>query len=186
MGSSILLISIVLLLNSPVGFCGCFKRIFSFGDSIINTSNFVRMELPYGMTYFNRPTSRVSDGRVIIDFYGENPHKGRSRTIQHGAEIALDLLGYTLLVSELPILLLELLRGILLGPFELGLQVLGFEAILLGMVDGVRPLVGKILLVVGNVVRHGHLGEVQSGGVDLLMGIDVSVVACCLSINWRL
>nr|CAB3477773.1 unnamed protein product [Digitaria exilis] len=78
MGSAILLVSVVLLLNSPVGFCGCFKRIFSFGDSIIDTGNFVRTvsttpikELPYGITYFNRPTGRVSDGRVILDFYGE-------------------------------------------------------------------------------------------------------------------
>ncbi|CAO2204195.1 unnamed protein product [Urochloa humidicola] len=80
MGSAtaILLVSVVLLLNSQVGFCGCFKRIFSFGDSIIDTGNFVRTvsstpikDLPYGMTYFNYPTGRVSDGRVIIDFYAQ-------------------------------------------------------------------------------------------------------------------
>jgi len=78
MRGAILLVSVVLLLNSPVGLCGCFKRIFSFGDSIIDTGNFISTvastpikELPYGMTYFNRPTGRVSDGRVIIDFYGE-------------------------------------------------------------------------------------------------------------------
>lgn len=80
MRGSLLLVSLVLLLNSPVAFCGCFKRIFSFGDSIIDTGNFVSTvgstpikELPYGMTYFNRSTGRVSDGRVIIDFYGEPP-----------------------------------------------------------------------------------------------------------------
>ncbi|CAL5012439.1 unnamed protein product [Urochloa decumbens] len=81
MGSSILLlVSFVLLLNSPVGFCGCYKHIFTFGDSIIDTGNFAFSsgnnptpikELPYGMTYFNRPTGRVSDGRVIIDFYAQ-------------------------------------------------------------------------------------------------------------------
>jgi hypothetical protein len=77
-GAILLLVSVVLLLNSPVGLCGCFKRIFSFGDSIIDTGNFISTvastpikELPYGMTYFNHPTGRVSDGRVIIDFYGE-------------------------------------------------------------------------------------------------------------------
>jgi hypothetical protein len=76
---AVLLVSLVLLLiNSPVGLCGCFKRIFSFGDSIIDTGNFASTvgsapikELPYGMTYFNRSTGRVCDGRVIIDFYGE-------------------------------------------------------------------------------------------------------------------
>ncbi|TKW14478.1 hypothetical protein SEVIR_5G171100v4 [Setaria viridis] len=80
MGSSILLVSFVLLLNSPVGFCGCYKHIFAFGDSIIDTGNFAFTsgnnptpikELPYGMTYFNRPTGRVSDGRVIVDFYAQ-------------------------------------------------------------------------------------------------------------------
>lgn len=77
-GAAILLLFVVLLLNSPVGLCGCFKRIFSFGDSIIDTGNFVSTvsstpikELPYGMTYFDRATGRVCDGRVIIDFYGE-------------------------------------------------------------------------------------------------------------------
>ncbi|KAL6615697.1 hypothetical protein ACP70R_037967 [Stipagrostis hirtigluma subsp. patula] len=80
MGSPVLLVSVVLLLNSPVGLCGCYKRIFSFGDSIIDTGNFAYAtgksptpvkELPYGMTYFNRPTGRVSDGRVILDFYAQ-------------------------------------------------------------------------------------------------------------------
>jgi hypothetical protein len=74
----ILLISVLLLLNSPMGLCSCYKRIFSFGDSLIDTGNFAfsnrrcpLMELPYGMTYFKRPTGRVCDGRVLIDFYGE-------------------------------------------------------------------------------------------------------------------
>ncbi|KAL5674192.1 hypothetical protein ACJX0J_018498, partial [Zea mays] len=78
MGGAILLVSLVLLLNSPVGLCGCFKRIFSFGDSIIDTGNFASTvrstpikELPYGITYFNRSTGRVCDGRVIIDFYAQ-------------------------------------------------------------------------------------------------------------------
>jgi hypothetical protein len=75
----------VLLLNADVALCdGCsFKRIFSFGDSIIDTGNFVStlgngpswlMEPPFGMTFFNnKPTGRVCDGRVIVDFYGEPP-----------------------------------------------------------------------------------------------------------------
>jgi hypothetical protein len=63
-----------------VGLCGCYKRIFSFGDSIIDTGNFVYSigdgksalkEPPFGMTFFHHPTGRVSDGRVIVDFYGE-------------------------------------------------------------------------------------------------------------------
>jgi hypothetical protein len=62
----IFLISVVLMLNAPAGRCGC---------SLIDTGNFARsgpiMEYPFGMTYFHHPTGRISDGRVLIDFYGE-------------------------------------------------------------------------------------------------------------------
>jgi hypothetical protein len=71
----IFLVSVVLLLTAPAGRCHCYKRIFSFGDSIIDTGNFARsgpiMEYPFGMTYFHHPTGRISDGRVLVDFYGE-------------------------------------------------------------------------------------------------------------------
>ncbi|CAO2142489.1 unnamed protein product [Urochloa humidicola] len=72
----IFLVLLILLLNVPVGLCGCYKRIFSFGDSIIDTGNFANgkgslMEFPYGMTYFHRPTGRICDGRVLIDFYAQ-------------------------------------------------------------------------------------------------------------------
>ncbi|KAK3161425.1 hypothetical protein QOZ80_1BG0076950 [Eleusine coracana subsp. coracana] len=78
---SVLVISaVVLLFNSPVAQCGCYKRIFSFGDSIIDNGNFVfaigkgqsaLKETPFGMTFFHHPTGRVSDGRVLIDFYSQ-------------------------------------------------------------------------------------------------------------------
>ena len=77
----VLAASVVLLLNADVALCGCsYKRIFAFGDSIIDTGNFVSIlgnaqsalkEPPYGMTFFNHPTGRVCDGRVLVDFYGE-------------------------------------------------------------------------------------------------------------------
>jgi hypothetical protein len=76
---SVLFLSVVLL-NSPAVHCGCYKRMFSFGDSVIDTGNFVHAigngpsalkEPPFGMTFFHHPTGRVSDGRVIVDFYGE-------------------------------------------------------------------------------------------------------------------
>ncbi|KAK1666102.1 hypothetical protein QYE76_054261 [Lolium multiflorum] len=77
---AVLLVSAVLLLNADLGLGGCFKRIFSFGDSIIDTGNGAYagrnspgpiMHLPYGMTYFQHPTGRISDGRVIVDFYAQ-------------------------------------------------------------------------------------------------------------------
>ncbi|KAL5227146.1 hypothetical protein ABZP36_015411 [Zizania latifolia] len=76
----LVLCAAVLLLNAHVALCGCFKRMFSFGDSIIDTGNFAFVarngpspinQLPYGMTFFKHPTGRVSDGRVIVDFYAE-------------------------------------------------------------------------------------------------------------------
>ena len=70
----VLLVFAVLLLNADVGSCGCFKRIFAFGDSIIDTGNFRTGSMwmpPYGGTYFHHPTGRCSDGRLIVDFYGE-------------------------------------------------------------------------------------------------------------------
>lgn len=54
--------------------CG-FKAIFNFGDSNSDTGGFYAAfpaeRLPFGMTYFNKPTGRATDGRVIIDFLGK-------------------------------------------------------------------------------------------------------------------
>ena len=61
-----------------------YNAIFNFGDSASDTGNlcvdgrpgpagvtgiFTRM--PYGITYFRKPTCRCSDGRVYIDFLGK-------------------------------------------------------------------------------------------------------------------
>ncbi|CAI0440930.1 unnamed protein product [Linum tenue] len=61
----------------------CFTSIFSFGDSITDTGNHCHILskagrsannclLPYGETFFHRPTGRSSDGRLIIDFIAEH------------------------------------------------------------------------------------------------------------------
>lgn len=63
----------------------CYRRFFSFGDSLIDTGNFIHYStapgpvarLPYGETFFHRPTGRWSDGRLIVDFIVERlgfPH----------------------------------------------------------------------------------------------------------------
>ena len=60
--------------------------IFSFGDSLTDTGNLLCIlgegtlisRPPYGETFFGRPSGRASDGRIMIDFFGEHRH-GRLR-----------------------------------------------------------------------------------------------------------
>jgi hypothetical protein len=53
-----------------------FKAIFNFGDSNSDTGGFYAAfpaeTGPYGMTYFNKPDGRASDGRLVIDFIGNS------------------------------------------------------------------------------------------------------------------
>ncbi|KAK6136585.1 hypothetical protein DH2020_029675 [Rehmannia glutinosa] len=52
-----------------------YEAIFSFGDSNSDTGGFFAafpsQPLPYGMTYFNRPTGRPTDGRLYLDFLAQ-------------------------------------------------------------------------------------------------------------------
>ncbi|CAL4962663.1 unnamed protein product [Urochloa decumbens] len=59
----------------------CFRRVFGFGDSLTDTGNFLlsvpddfpdpARNLPYGQTFFGRPSGRYSDGRNLLDFFAE-------------------------------------------------------------------------------------------------------------------
>nr|CAB3499733.1 unnamed protein product [Digitaria exilis] len=56
-----------------------FPRVFSFGDSLTDTGNALRIlgdratisRPPYGETFFGHPSGRASDGRIMIDFIGD-------------------------------------------------------------------------------------------------------------------
>jgi len=52
-----------------------YQAFINFGDSISDTGNAVTHKpfpanSPYGSTYFKRPSGRMSNGRLIIDFLG--------------------------------------------------------------------------------------------------------------------
>nr|CAB3477200.1 unnamed protein product [Digitaria exilis] len=167
MGSSILLFAAVLLLSSPVGFCGCYKRIFTFGDSIIDTGNFAFTagnnptpikQLPYGMTYFNRPTGRVSDGGVIIDFYSQAlglplippsiPQEG-SGQFPTGANFA--VLGSTALSWDYYKTKYNFQMP---APSHLDLQLQSFKKVLARIAPGdaaAKSLLGESLVVMGEI-----------------------------------
>ncbi|KAF8728773.1 hypothetical protein HU200_018051 [Digitaria exilis] len=56
----------------------CYTHLFSLGDSISDPGNFITFlpqapaaALPYGETFFHRPTGRFCDGRLIVDFIAE-------------------------------------------------------------------------------------------------------------------
>jgi hypothetical protein len=75
---------VVLAAAAPAAEAGggsvCFDRVFSFGDSLTDTGNFLlsvpddfpdpARNLPYGQTFFGRPSGRYSDGRNLLDFFG--------------------------------------------------------------------------------------------------------------------
>jgi hypothetical protein len=55
------------------------KTLFIFGDSLFDAGNnqYIpngtvggSLSWPYGETFFNRPTGRLSDGRLVPDFIG--------------------------------------------------------------------------------------------------------------------
>lgn len=54
---------------------GChFPAVYNFGDSNSDTGGrsaaFTRTPSPYGRTFFGKPSGRLSDGRLVIDFMG--------------------------------------------------------------------------------------------------------------------
>jgi len=68
-----------------------YDRVFSFGDSLTDTGNALRLSPagggpasrpPYGETFFRRPTGRASDGRLVVDFIGEQRRPPRARANQ--------------------------------------------------------------------------------------------------------
>ncbi|KAK9697277.1 hypothetical protein RND81_08G026600 [Saponaria officinalis] len=80
----------------------CIKAIYQFGDSISDTGNFIWEDpyssfgqFPYGETYFQKPTGRCSDGRLMIDYLAKflklpflEPYLNKEGNFEHGANFA--------------------------------------------------------------------------------------------------
>ncbi|CAD5176407.1 unnamed protein product [Musa acuminata subsp. malaccensis] len=72
-----------------------YNALFSFGDSLSDTGNVVVAGLPYGMSFFGRPTGRCSNGRLVIDFIAEAlglpllpPSTAKGKSFLKGANFA--------------------------------------------------------------------------------------------------
>ncbi|XP_075643790.1 GDSL esterase/lipase At4g01130 [Castanea sativa] len=104
-----------------------FEAIFNFGDSNSDTGGFwaafPAQSGPFGMTYFNRPTGRASDGRLIIDFLAQglglpflSPYlQSIGSNYRHGANYA--TLASTVLLPNTSLFV----TGI--SPFSLAIQL---------------------------------------------------------------
>lgn len=64
---------------------GMYHALFNFGDSLADAGNLIQngtpeilatARLPYGQTYFGKPTGRCSDGRLVIDHLGTYDGEG--------------------------------------------------------------------------------------------------------------
>ncbi|KAI7981180.1 Acetylajmalan esterase [Camellia lanceoleosa] len=83
----------------------CPEYLYQFGGSKADTGNLIRLgsigagtaaaRLPYGETFFHRPTGRWSDGLLITDFFAMalqlpllNPYLERNASFDHGANFA--------------------------------------------------------------------------------------------------
>ncbi|KAG6421294.1 hypothetical protein SASPL_117844 [Salvia splendens] len=82
-----------------------FKRIYAFGDSYTDTGNTKTStgptafnhvsNPPYGVTFFHHPTSRYSDGRIVLDFVAQAqslpfvpPYRNPKANRSHGVNFA--------------------------------------------------------------------------------------------------
>ncbi|XP_047333812.1 GDSL esterase/lipase At4g01130 [Impatiens glandulifera] len=104
-----------------------FKAIYNFGDSNTDTggfwSAFPAQNSPFGMTYFNKPVGRATDGRVIIDFLAQgiglpfiSPYlKSIGSNFTNGANFA--TLASTVLIPNTSLFV----TGI--SPFSLAIQI---------------------------------------------------------------
>ncbi|KMS94922.1 hypothetical protein BVRB_014090, partial [Beta vulgaris subsp. vulgaris] len=78
------------------------EAIYQFGDSISDTGNYIRenpnsrfAKLPYGQTFFHKPTGRCSNGLLMIDYFTKflnlpflDPYLNKDGNFSHGVNFA--------------------------------------------------------------------------------------------------
>ncbi|CAM8971956.1 unnamed protein product [Rhodiola kirilowii] len=178
----VLVLPVIML--SDFGECKCdFQAIFNFGDSNSDTGGFwaafPAQGGPYGMTYFQRPVGRATDGRLIIDFLAQaigipflNPYlQSIGSDFRHGANFA--TLASTVLDPQTSLFV----SGI--SPFSLSIQLRqmkGFKAKvdeLYSSGSNLPPpdIFGKSLYTfyIGQNDFTGQLSDLGLGGVQHIM-----------------
>ncbi|KAK8693583.1 hypothetical protein V6N13_071160 [Hibiscus sabdariffa] len=124
----LLLLSVAMLSTCSTLDSKCeFKAIFNFGDSNSDTGGFwaafPAQSGPFGITFFNKPTGRATDGRLILDFLAQalglpfiSPYlQSIGSDFRHGANFA--TLASTVLLPNTSLFV----TGI--SPFSLAIQL---------------------------------------------------------------
>ncbi|XP_073065515.1 GDSL esterase/lipase At1g28580-like isoform X1 [Primulina eburnea] len=158
-------LSLILLFSLPAissyqSTSGCFESIISFGDSLADTGNRLRLggsnvsslpcsRLPYGETFFHHPTGRYSNGRLVVDFIAESlglplvePYVGGLNPI-FGKGVNFAVAGATVLDHEY----LEKMGIYPETNASLGVQMAWFKQFLATLEDGKRFVRNSLILL---------------------------------------
>ncbi|XP_023644907.1 GDSL esterase/lipase At1g28650 [Capsella rubella] len=148
--------------------CRRYKSIISFGDSIADTGNYLRLSdaknlppvafLPYGESFFHPPSGRASDGRLIIDFIAEFlglpyvPPYFRSQNVSFNQGINFAVYGATAL--DRAFLLKQGIKSIFTN-ISLSVQVNTFKKVLPNLcaspTHDCRVMLGDSLILMGEI-----------------------------------
>ncbi|KAL5198733.1 hypothetical protein ABZP36_002245 [Zizania latifolia] len=152
---------------------GCYSHLFTFGNSLIDTGNFIHYSTapgpvarsPYGETFFHHPTGRWSDGRLIVDFIVDRlgfPHwppylEGKSKDDFHyGANFAV---ASGTALNQL-LFKKKHLNVAQITPYSLGVQIVWFKKVLAMLASTEqerKAIMARSLFMVGEFGGNDYL-----------------------------